>query len=278
MIYLLLAILCSAMISITMRLSSDRITGRISMLSVNYLTCLIISAAFTGISRLFPADPALPQTAAMGVIHGILYLSSFMLLQWNIRKNGVVLPAIFMKLGLLVPLAVSVLFFHEKPSLLQIAGFCIAVAAIILINYEKSSSSKGMSFSLILLLLLGGAGDAMSKIYEELCSADLSAQFLLYTFLTAFLLSALLVLHRKERPGRNEILFGFLIGIPNYFSAHFLLQSLAYIDAVIVYPTFSVTTIMIVTLAGVLFFREKLKKRQWAALAATLTALAMLNA
>jgi multidrug transporter EmrE-like cation transporter len=73
------------------------------------------------------------------------------------------------------------------------------------------------------------------------------------------------------------MLFGALIGIPNFFSAKLLLMALGQLPAVIVYPTFSVATILAVTLIGVLFFKEKLRKLQWAALTVILTALVMLN-
>ena len=62
-----------------------------------------------------------------------------------------------------------------------------------------------------------------------------------------------------------------------FFSARFLLASLTQLDAVIVYPTYSVATILAVTLAGVAVFRERLHRRQWYALAAILAALVMLN-
>jgi len=45
----------------------------------------------------------------------------------------------------------------------------------------------------------------------------------------------------------------------------------------VVYPTYSVATIVLVTLAGVVFFRERLGKRQWIGLAAILVALVLLN-
>lgn len=45
----------------------------------------------------------------------------------------------------------------------------------------------------------------------------------------------------------------------------------------IVYPTFSVATILAVTLAGVCLFKERLRPRQWAALAVILVALVLLN-
>ena len=49
------------------------------------------------------------------------------------------------------------------------------------------------------------------------------------------------------------------------------------LDAVIVYPSFSVATLLLVTIAGVLFFRERLRRLQWLAVALILVALALLN-
>ena len=277
MIYLLLAISCSALISIIMRLSRDRVTGNVSMLAMNYLMCLSIAAGYTGFGNLFPDHPALYSTLGMGAIHGILYLTAFVLLQFNTKQNGVVLSAIFMKLGLLVPMVASVCFFGETPEPMQILGFFIAIGAIILINFETGQSVMQFRAGLILLLLGGGCADVMSKVFEQLGNAALSAQFLLYTFLVAFLLCTGLVLWKKERPGKNEVCFGFLIGIPNFFSAKFLLRALDTVPAVIAYPTYSVATIFMVTLAGVLIFKERLGKRQWIAVAQILAALVLLN-
>ena len=74
-----------------------------------------------------------------------------------------------------------------------------------------------------------------------------------------------------------EVLYGFAVGVPNYFSAKFLLAALETVPAVIVYPTFSVATILVVTLAGVALFKERLGKRQWTAVAVILVALVLLN-
>ena len=56
-----------------------------------------------------------------------------------------------------------------------------------------------------------------------------------------------------------------------------MLAALTDIPAVVAYPTFSVSTILLVTLAGTLFFREKLNKNQWIALGIILVALTLLN-
>lgn len=277
MLYLLLAILSSALISIIMRLSTDRVKHNVAMLVMNYVTCLTVAGCFTGWGNLFPGVPALPQTLLLGAAQGVLYLSSFVLLQRSVKKNGVVLSTVFMKLGLLVPMVVSVLWFGEQPGLWQVLGFVIAVGAIVLINLGDGTGGNGFRPGLILLLLSGGCGDVMAKVFEELGDPALGPQFLLYTFGAALVLCVVLMLRKGQRPGMAEVFFGVVIGIPNYFCSKFLLKALETVDAVIAYPTFSVGTLLTVTLAGVLFFRERLGKRQWVAVAAILAALVLLN-
>ena len=276
MLSLLLAILSSAAISVIMRLSTDRVKGRTGMLAVNYFACLILAAIHTGFVRLVPADPGLPAAMGLGFLNGFLFLAGFVLLQSNTKRNGVVLSSIFMKLGLLVPVVLSVAVFREMPTVVQILGFCAAVVAIVLINYEKGGKS-GSRWGLLILLLAGGSCDAMAKIFEEIGPDSLSAQYLFYTFVVAFLLCLGLAVWKKEAFGFREAAFGLLLAVPNFYSARFLLDSLKTVPAVIAYPTYSVGTILTVTLAGLLLFKERLSRRQWIALAIILCALALLN-
>jgi len=277
MVFLLLAIASSACISLLMRLSAEKTSGGVGMLMMNYMMCTVLSAIYAGgRGAFFPASPSLWPTVGFGAIHGLLMLAGFVLLQVNVRKSGVVLPAIFMKLGLLIPLVISILFFREVPTVTECVGFCLAVGAIILINLKKDESSR-FGWGLILLLLSGGLADAMCKIYEELGDASLSEHFLFYTFIAATLLSVVLTAVKKEWPGKSEVLFGCIIGVPNFFCSRFLLRALDTMDAVIVYPTFSVATILVVTMVGMAAFGERLSRRQWIAVDIILLALVLLN-
>ena len=277
MLNLLLAIFSSALVSITMRLSETKIKNNTAMLAVNYIMCALLAWAYTGFGSLYPQEPGRQAMTVLGSINGVLYLAGFVLLQRNIQTNGVVLSSTFIKLGLLVSMVVSVVFFGERPEIWQWAGFAPAVAAIVLMNYRPGEGESGNVASLLLLLLAGGGGDAMSKVFEELGNPVLSDHFLMYTFLVALLLCLMLVGIHKQPVGKWERIFGLLIGIPNFFSAKFLLGALKDIAAVIVYPVYSVATILVVTVTGVLVFREKLDKRQWMALGMILVALILLN-
>lgn len=272
MFYLILAILGSSAISVIMRVSGSRVSSQRSMLAFNYLTCLIFSALYCA-----PGLGAPARTLYMGGFNGILYLASFLLLQDTTRKSGVVLSTIFMKLGLLVPFILSVVLFRESPTAPQMAGFLLAVAAIVGIYSQKSTGLKGGFLPLLLLLLLGGSANAMSKVYQRYGIANYENQFLFYTFLSAFLLCALLVLIKKERPGKQDIFWGIVIGIPNFFASKCLLQSLFSLPAVVAYPTFSACTITLVTIVGVLFFRERPTAKQWISLGGMLAAIILLN-
>jgi multidrug transporter EmrE-like cation transporter len=142
---------------------------------------------------------------------------------------------------------------------------------------EKPASTVTAPKALIFLLLVGGSGDAMSKIYEELGNPKYNSQFLLYTFAMALVLCTLTAVLKGQKLTREDVLFGCLIGIPNYYSARFLLMSLSYVPAVIAYPTYSTGTIVLVGIAGVLFFREKMTSRQWVTVGMIAAALLMLN-
>ena len=277
MVFLCLAILSSCTIALLMRISANKVTAKLSMLSVNYLICSLLGASYAGFDLICPDVSGFSTTVALGVVGGILFLVSFMLLQWNTAKNGIVLSSVFMKLGLLVPMILSVLVFHELPTWTQITGFCIALIAIVLINAKKENSGGRFRWELLLLLLMGGGADAMAKVFEVLGPTALSNQFLFYIFAVALVLCVALVVYKKERPGIRELLFGAAIGIPNFLSSKFLLRSLADLPAVVVYPSFSIATMLITTLAGVFFFKERLLKLQWLALTAIIAALFLLN-
>ena len=262
MISLLLAILSSAMIAVIMRLAQPRIDYPTGLLAGNYIVCSLL-ALILSISELPAlASGSLGLPVGLGLLNGLLYLGSFALMQWNTRQNGVVLSSVFMKLGILVPTLLSVVWFREMPTLLQVLGFVIALAAIMIINYQKGTKLSRNSWALILMLLVGGMGDGMSKVYEVYGSPATKHIFLFFTFFAALLLCLGLIAKKKEKLGCKELLYGTALGFPNFFSSWFLLRSLSSVPAVIAFPTFSVAVILVVSAAGVLFFRERLSRKQ----------------
>ena len=68
MIYLILAIVSSMLVSVCMRLSEGRVKNNISMLAMNYVMCTALSAVFSGTMDFIPKADGLGFTLLMGII------------------------------------------------------------------------------------------------------------------------------------------------------------------------------------------------------------------
>lgn len=277
MFNLLLAIVSSSLVSIVMRASEKYTKGNHGMLAINYAICVVMAAIYTGVGNLLPKTEGIGFTLGLGIGTGVVYLAGLMLVKLNIQKNGVVLTSIFQKLGLLVQLLISIVFFKEQPELIQILGIVLCLIAVVMINFEKGQTAIGFKLGLFLILINSGLCDGMSKVHEELGNPALSDHFLFYTFAVALILCVGLIVAKKESFSWKDIAFGILLGVPNYFSASFLLKALNDLAAVIVFPTFSVATVVVISMTGVLAFKEKLSKKQWIGMGVILIALVLLN-
>ncbi len=277
MLYLVLAVLCSMLVSVVMRISEKYSRNSVSRLATNYIMCCVVAGAFAGgPTRLFPKDPGLVPALAWGVLGGVLFLACFLLLQATIARSGLVLPTTFMKLGVIVPVVLSVLFFGESPRAVQAVGLVLAVAAILILGGKGHVEKKDL-LPLIALLLVGGFADSMTKIYGEVGSPALSDQFLFYIFFSALILCLVLCAVKKQPITWADAGFGLAIGVPNYLSSRFLFKALDTIPAVVAHPSYSVGTIVLVALVGFLAFREKPDRRKAVALVMILAALVLLN-
>lgn len=279
MLYLCLAIASSAMVSVCMRVSEKYVRNTMVMFTANYAVCLALSRFFMGDIRLFMAQNGMGLAVALGILSGLMYLVNFVLLQRNIRLNGVVLSSASMKLGaVLIPVMAAMCLFHEQMKWLQLVGAVLAVAAILLINLEKGDVNQGhQKIGLLVLLLVSGVTDTMANLYDKTGAEALKNHYLFYTFLAALILAFAMALYKRENVKAADVFSGVLIGIPNYFSARFILLALGQVSAVVVYPVYSVGTIIVITLVGLAVFREKLSRQKACAMALILIALVMLN-
>lgn len=278
MFNLIVAVLTGGSVSIVLRMSKGHAKNDMALFAVNYVVCFIMAKFFMGDKELIVQTEGIRFALVAGVIAGALYLINFILLQNSMKYNGVVLSSTFMKLGVLVPTLMAITVFGEKPSLVQCIGFVIAIISIVMIHFEKDAAeTSGHKLLLIVLLLAAGITDSMANVYDKVGNPELKDHYLFYVFVAAFLIAAVLSFIRKEKICVQDIVWGILVGIPNYLSARFLLLSLGSVPAVITYPVYSVGSIIIITTAGVLLFKEKLSKQKIVALLLVIVALVLLN-
>ena len=288
MLYLVLAAFSSAVLTLVLKLFRDPKGNRYGLILGNYLTCMMI--AFLQLPEKGQLLRVSTSTWLMSLIGGFLFVAGLVLMQSSVARNGATLTSAFSKLGLIVPLLLSFVFFQEVPTWLQLLGLCLALGAILLIygkNGEEAESpsaadqsNRQLGLLLITLLAVGGS-ESMAKIFARLGNQNENSAYFFYLFLTAACLTFLLSRLEKKKSGKplrpGELAAGILAGIPNYFSSYFLLKALLSLPATLAYPVFSVGSLLLVMAAGVLLFREKLGRRQLWGLLLILGALVLLN-
>ncbi len=278
MFYLLLGILCSTAISIILRLSENYISDKMAMFASNYIICVLCGLYFMKDTNIVLNDYYFYITLLIGIISGILYLVSFVFTKVNMDHNGIILTSTFTKLGVLIPTLMAIFVFKEVPSLIQIIAITIAILAIIMIHFEKNAISEGnKKIYLLLLLILCGIVDSTTNIFKQFSHIKYENLFLVITFFSAFVLAFIASLRNKNKKTLSDIAFGIAIGIPNYFSSKLVLMALDTVDAIIVYPIYSVTTLVLITLAGLLFFKEQLSRKKIISILFIILSLILLN-
>jgi drug/metabolite transporter (DMT)-like permease len=303
LLYLALAVLCSTSIALIFKFSESRGMNRYVVTTANYMVASSVSLALllqggvlgsagpgtvgAFIDELpravsgagFGPQGSLGWAAMVGIPAGVLYFLGFIYLQKGVRESGVSLAGSFSKLGVLVPMALSILIWHEVPTGVQWVGIALALGSILLANLDVAHPRRAFSaFSpvLIMLFLIVGLAEFSNKVYQRYGSLEAKSLFLLFVFGVALLVSLIRSL-RSRRIRLAHFLTGLAVGVPNYFASHFLILSLSRLRTAVVFPIYSAMTIVLISLAGWLVFGERLRPRERLAVALTVVALVLVN-
>ena len=76
----------------------------------------------------------------------------------------------------------------------------------------------------------------------------------------------------------KSIVAGFALGIPNYFSIHFLLNALNLpnLESTVVFPVNNTGIVLLSTLLAIILFKEKLTKVNWAGILLAVVSIALI--
>jgi drug/metabolite transporter (DMT)-like permease len=262
MLYLVLAILFSSLFPITIRISNHYKTNSNAMIVFNYFFGAIISLVLFILNLPNPLDKQeILKALIIGIPTGIIYYFGLLLYQLAIKQNGVSIAALFMKISLVIPIILSIIIFLERPLLNQYIGILLAIVAIIYLN-GGIKQIKGVTPLLLLLFICAGLGDFFNKVFQDLGSEQYSHLFIFFNFITA----ASFGFFKNIKGVMDHIdlkhsTFGIIIGLVNALTTQFIVLTFTRIPASIALVILNVSVIVIVSLIGVLFFKEKLSKK-----------------
>ena len=302
MIHLFIAVLCSSSIALIFKYSETRGLNRYAVTCTNYIIASIISLGFIlkspdGLSNVWHGLSHIPKTIRhitvtnggfsssemvgwamlVGSLAGIFFFLAFVYYQKSVRHHGVGLAGAFAKLGIFVPMTLSLLLWREIPRATQWVGMSLAACAI-LISHVPSGTRTSMyrSWSLMFLFLFGGCAEFSNKVFQHYGSLTQRPLFLFTTFFLAFLLSSI-ALFRGGKIQARDIKTGILVGIPNLFSSYFLIRALIDIPASVAFPVFGAGTIAIISTVGVIGFGEEITAKNATAIVLVIVSIVLIS-
>jgi uncharacterized membrane protein len=85
------------------------------------------------------------------------------------------------------------------------------------------------------------------------------------------------LLNQKTKFEPTSALWGMALGIPNYFSMYFLVETLAIFPATFIFPINNIGIVALSTLLAFVVFKEKLSVKNWLGLALALGAILLIS-
>ena len=124
MIFLALAILSSTAVSLALRFSNNTEHSLYGKFVCNYVVCACCALLC------FPVFEWNQTTVVLGAFNGFLLVMGLFLMQLSMKLNGIALTSLYGRLGVCVPLIVSIIFFREVPTWIQIFGMIFSFLSI----------------------------------------------------------------------------------------------------------------------------------------------------
>ena len=277
MIYLILSIISSVSVGILFKLIRSKTSANILLFTFNY--ALAASAAFYFFQPDISASFSyIPWSLVLPLI--ILLPGIFMFLPLAIKNSGIIKTDIAQRLSLIIPILCSFWLFSERISPLKFVALITGFLSVILILNKKNTSQKN---SLYLLVIFFGYG-CIDVLFKQVALSKSMpyTTVLTYIFMGCFFVclgaSALKFKEIQKNFTLNTVFYGILVGMMNFSNIFFYLKAHQFFKETptTVFATMNFGVVLLGTLVGTFFFKEKLTKLNIAGLFLALLAITLI--
>ena len=210
------------------------------------------------------------------LIIGCVFIAMFYIMAISSQKVGVAITSVANKMSLVIPVVAGVMMYSESLAGLKLVGVITAIVAVIMVTYPDKKLKLDKKFLILPLIIFAGSGflDTFFKYVEtHQIQSDEIAVFSASLFFVAALVGTTVLIGSRIKNGEiletKSIVGGFALGIPNYFSIHFLLMALNLpnMESTMVFPINNTGIVLLSTLLAIALFKEKLTKLNWGGIA-----------
>jgi len=284
MIALIGTIACSTFIFVIFRIFERFNIGTFQAIVANYFTaflCGILMHVNEFSTDSFVHLEWLPFVS----LSAVLFITLFIMMAISAQKNGIAATSVAVKMSMAVSMLGMIFIYNEVISCAKLVGiFCALIGVFLIASSGEKSNKSNAAYMLIVLFIGSGLLDlnlnyAQNHVFNHISSSIFTA----YGFAAAGTIGVVVhVIQRfrgKSQPIKaKNLIAGFLLGIPNYYSIYFLLESyqiLTWQDSSIL-AVVNVSVVLLSVIIGFIIFKEVISKRKLIGILAALIAIFLL--
>ena len=262
MLFLVLSILCSVIVGVIFKLTRKYNANPTQIVAFNYVTALAL-CYFTFSPDLAEVDAKAPWNIYISI--GILLPVVFLFLVASIKHIGIVKTDAAQRLSLFIPIIAAWFIFKEEFNSYKIIGLLIGFLALLFILRKQSENTENKWIYPTVVLIGFGIIDILFKQIALYTTLPYPTS-LLVVFAISLVISIGIILFgmfvKKEKISLKNILFGVLVGIFNFGNILFYLKAHKAFseNPSTVFAGMNMGVIILGSLVGLLFFKERLSK------------------
>ena len=280
MLLLILAILSSFTIGILIKLNELKGAETRIVLAANYIT-----AGMTGwIFVIFSGNMSVStSTLLIGGIGGVLWPVMFFLLMWGIRIFGLSIVGSVIRISLVIPVTFAVVFLNESLSKYVVIGIIITFLAFYLLRKPAPDKKVDKRALWFFPLIVAGFGltDLWVNIFNNYGIESEKFLFMVLIFTFSALITLTANYAQKIKADKGSVIRGVVLGVPNFFSTYFLMESLKTADFVndsaVAYTLYAAFGVFLAFTAGAVLWKERITIYNILGAAAAICAIILLN-
>ncbi|MFV5695412.1 EamA/RhaT family transporter [Flavobacterium sp. LB3P122] len=278
MLFLILSIICSVTVGVLFKFSRKYNVSNTQIVASNYIFALILCYLF------FSPDLNAIEASAPWAIYiaiGILLPTIFLFLAASIKHMGIVKTDAAQRLSLFIPILATWLLFREDFNMLKVAAILVGFPALLLILVKPSQNTENKWIYPAVVLFGFGVIDILFKqiaLYTSLPYTN--SLFVVFGIALLIMVGAVIyeVTISKVPLNIRNIFFGGLVGVFNFGNILFYLKAhQAFVqNPSTVFAGMNMGVIIVGSLVGVLIFKEKMTKMNFAGLFLALIAIILI--
>jgi drug/metabolite transporter (DMT)-like permease len=269
MINILLSALFSIFIANILRYNNSGKENSYSMYAGNYLIASIIALFYITDTSHFNLN----HDVILSVIAGAFFLINLFIYNKSLVANGVSLSVSVMRISVIIPVVLSLIFFKESINIYTFFGIILTILVIVLLSKIQNKASL---IYIILLFSVTGFTDFTFRIHRNLNIIS-DAMFLFLIFFSALIITLFMMFSQKTGFNKKSFINGLILGFPNFYTSFFFVKALNDLPAVICYPVNSSLIILGSFLSDLLIWKNRFKWYQYLLYFCLIIAVVILN-